>query len=832
MSDKVTCECGKMIKSSYLPKHMLGKRCKAIREAKTTTEIKSIPIYNTQENNLQTEMQDVKNESHVRVELPRTYKERFNQHRAYYLIRNSQKYKEVIDESQLTLIKKYLKRSKKGVSRTTYGYARGSNSGRDFSKQISLQGLKKEVRHTLSISNDGTPISTDWDFVNAHPKCFSHILTEHKIEHPNLLHYINHRDEVLMQEVELNKKYNVSRSDIKKILLTIINGGEGDLNVLKRQSIFLQDYKMEIDRCGDSLKAIYPDEYEKALNKCNKLNETLPPYEHKKPIGKFINRMICITERLCLNALEEKLIIDEVIHSDQCVRVFDGLMTPYVSPHPTDNYLSECSKYIKARTGVDIQIAIKPLDSPLDIPPSIQPYMEYVPFDPHDPYRWIDFDREFRDVVFDSKADIIEHTQDKINKVLARVDEGTGLIIRKTDCDENLLDMCRLNESFTDLEFKYKHPTAKEVITKAIHFKNYLKENANRINRYAIKTFDPASNDPDAFQLWRGYKAQPIDGFNWDSPLIKELELILYHIKHIICNNDEESYNYFMSDLAFTLNRPGALNHITTFIYSSKHGVGKNIFLDYFVKKKVVGDRVYLNTTGLKEIASKHNDILLHKKIVVMDEMPHEAKQHKALADHLKAESASPTIVINPKGLKKFTIKNIIKRIMITNHKGIYLEPSDRRYLCLEASDIKKGDKDYFRKLSSCFTHKNGQIFMSLMKLWDESKNNFDHMPEPPLTPLKKKLIKKSSSAPLRFLMDLKEGEYDFRDMSERLTPLTKIKRKELYDHYKDWCDDTGERRFRKNLFYETIRDEADIPLVKVRGQMYYKINLEPNPNY
>ena len=209
-----------------------------------------------------------------------------------------------------------------------------------------------------------------------------------------------------------------------------------------------------------------------------------------------------------------------------------------------------------------------------------------------------------------------------------------------------------------------------------------------------------------------------------------------------------------------------------------------------------------------------------------MDELPHDAKEHKRIADQLKAESCSPTLIINPKGQRKYTVPNLIKRIMISNALGIYIEESDRRYFCLKVSNKHVGDTEYFKRFIDCTEQPDsGSLFLTYCHLFNQEHNNFNHMPAPPMTPLKKELIRKSSSSPLRFLIDIKDGEYDLNTI-ESLTSSGRIKRKDLYDHYKLWCDDAGEKRFRKHLFNEIV--SSRLKTVKVRGNLCYKLDLPP----
>ena len=84
----------------------------------------------------------------------------------------------------------------------------------------SLQGLKRELRHTI-VRRD---ITSDIDGINMHPVILFQIALSLGIKMPTLERYINDRDNMLRELMECDN--TLSRDDAKTIPLTIINFGK------------------------------------------------------------------------------------------------------------------------------------------------------------------------------------------------------------------------------------------------------------------------------------------------------------------------------------------------------------------------------------------------------------------------------------------------------------------------------------------------------------------------------------------------------------------------------------------------------------------------------
>ncbi len=96
------------------------------------------------------------------------------------------------------------------------------------------------------------------------------------------------------------------------------------------------------------------------------------------------------------------------------------------------------------------------------------------------------------------------------------------------------------------------------------------------------------------------------------------IELVLYHIRHVWANNNEESYRYIMSWLADLIQNPGRKCGVALVIRSTQ-GTGKQLILDWF-GENILGD-MWLYMPGLKLVTGDFNAILAEKLLVNLDEV-------------------------------------------------------------------------------------------------------------------------------------------------------------------------------------------------------------------
>ena len=694
--------------------------------------------------------------------------EKFDASKLNYILQNREKFKvrEYDDTYDAFLMPfKYLQKSTKGIIKVSYHQPKNRNFGRFFADNgLSMQNMVREIRHTISAE-----FYDDLDIVNAHPIILQFLCRLHNIDCERLDEYIENREKHL-------KDLKIPRDDAKQVFLSIINGGEADYKKLVKPTPFIKKFKREMIDILEDLADLHPTEKE-IRTKSNPDNVN----------GSTVNAIMCDWENRIIQFVL-KFYQDKGIMELVGVLSFDGLMMP--KHKDTEGLIPECEAYVFEKTGITIQLKIKPMTEGFDLPDDLPEPLEYTNFDPRDNFCWLDFDDKWRGKSFVDENEIIEATRIDLNRVFCRVEQGTGFIVKKTDCNDNLFDIIDRNSGFSDMYFKYGEGDK----VKEMGFKRYLQVFSGCINRYRNIDFAPNNNDKALFNLWSGFKAQL-------SQSAHSCELILSHIKEVYCDGCEESYEYFLDLIYYILKYPEKPLCVATFIYSRKQGSGKNIILD-FLEEFVFGKPITHCTTGLESVLEKHNHLLKSKKIVVVDELASTSDNFIGNFDKLKSMMTSSSLVINPKGVNQYSIKNVLAWFLISNHDDcLRLEPTDRRYFCLSVSEKYVGNKDYFKKLSNTFNQDTGNAFYTY--ILERGDNRDINIRIPPMNKFKKEMISKSWSSSIRYLFDIKDDEFD--DPDESLITATT-----LYSQYTNWCSFNHERVKTSSKFYADIKTNIE----------------------
>ena len=335
------------------------------------------------------------------------FTESFNADRLAYLIQNKERFAVRVYEQYydpFLIPKKYLQKSSGGLIKVSYHQPGGRNFGRFFANGgIGLQGMAREIRHTIS-----GEFYDDLDMVNAHPVILQHLCVKHKIIHDSLSEYIEHREKHIADILAENS--SSTREDIKKVFLSLINGGQGSYDDIKNPTRFLRQFKIEAEMILDDVAKAYPHEFQ-IRNKQHPTNAK----------GSTVNAIMCEHENQILQHImafyKEKGLI-----TTNAVLCFDGIMIP--KSDQTAGFIPECEAYILQKTKIAMRLKIKPMDEGFDLPDEIRTYIEHKSFDARDDFCWLDFDDKYRGQCFTSKEEVLEQTRVDVNRVFCRVRTG------------------------------------------------------------------------------------------------------------------------------------------------------------------------------------------------------------------------------------------------------------------------------------------------------------------------------------------------------------------------------------------------------------------------
>lgn len=196
------------------------------------------------------------------------------------------------------------------------------------------------------------------------------------------------------------------------------------------------------------------------------------------------------------------------------------------------------------------------------------------------------------------------------------------------------------------------------------------------------------------FSLWRGYGYKPVDEV--DMALI---EPVLYHIREILCNGDDELYKHHLSWLKHLLTKAGVPSEVF-YIFAGWGGTGKTTFGEFM--ESVLGEWNVCKLSGTSKLTRSFNAHLQGKVLVWLEELK-SANERDWMADinTIKDLIDGKKIEIEKKGIDVYTTQNCINIIGFSNNLHC-MPPVDgmSRRLVLQETSIKvKEDFEYFKEL-------------------------------------------------------------------------------------------------------------------------------------
>ena len=667
---------------------------------------------------------------------------------------------ELLPEEQKQL-KRYLRTSKKGVRKVSYKPTY-HGFGRIYAdKGLSLQSFSQRIRHTLACN-----IYDDVDIVNAHPVLLSHLCDAWNISCKELREYINNREKYLSEVVT---SCDVTRSSAKKLFLRVMYGGavsnweqeekaEGDVPT------FVYRFKEDLTSIMDALYNKYPS-----------VTNIIKKSRRKEYSNKKASVMSIIVQ------MYENIILDHIVTfftakgRNVDVLVFDGCMIQKQNGISLpSSLLTECEKYIKEQCGFSVNLVIKSMDDKYDLDNDQDEKREPVEFriNRKDEFCWYDFYLKYNGNHYASKSDAIDAVSDDVGRVLAYVADGKGYYVKKDDLDDKLhfiLECC----NFTDLSFHIENDRGG---TDKVTFYEL-------ISTYPILPVfsvlgcnpDPSRLPRNAFNLWKGFKAQIVPELD-----MRYVQPLLDFLLEVWSDNDQTVYRYLLSWLHCLLITPQKKTGQSIFAYSLQ-GCGKNTFTD-FLRDYVMGNGVFTETVGIESLTEKHSESLEGRRLVVVDECSSTRKEFLNNFNKMKQFITGDKITINPKGIRPYTVDNFCNLVIFTNHlDSLYLESSDRRYLCIQLSNVHRQDFAYFKALrKQCFNDVAGCHFLTYLSQLQPS--NLVSLNDVPETSLRQDIKEISKPSIERFIDYLKE------EMEQKNILPEKVPGSEFYKWYKTMC--------------------------------------------
>lgn len=213
---------------------------------------------------------------------------------------------------------------------------------------------------------------------------------------------------------------------------------------------------------------------------------------------------------------------------------------------------------------------------------------------------------------------------------------------------------------------KRNHPTAYTAFEK---YKTHF-------NITAIKFY---SKNPKHISMYKGLY------YRIDIPLTEiKMDLIqpfLDHTKNVICNGNEELYNYVLDWISFIIKNPNGKTG-TVLCITGEQGSGKNTFTIVLQEMLHWYSRVL---EDIDHILGRWNSLMENKKLIIGNEIAAFGEGQKTTWNKFKHLNTEDTITFEEKNEPKRQCENHLNFILVSNNDIIApIEKTDRRFLVMK----------------------------------------------------------------------------------------------------------------------------------------------------
>src|SRR6266542_1029772 len=144
------------------------------------------------------------------------------------------------------------------------------------------------------------------------------------------------------------------------------------------------------------------------------------------------------------------------------------------------------------------------------------------------------------------------------------------------------------------------------------------------------------------------------------------MDLILWHVKNVICSGDERLDEYIWNWWAYLVQKPEEKPRTILVLKSTLQQCGKNIITD-FIGDKVLGQHLHYATSDLEKILGHFNSAIQARKLIVMNETGMSNGNWHRFNRHLKSLIMEGMVTIERKGIKSKRIDNFARYIVTSN---------------------------------------------------------------------------------------------------------------------------------------------------------------------
>ena len=435
---------------------------------------------------------------------------------------------------------------------------------------------------------------------------------------------------------------------------------------------FIVNYKKECKELHDLIIS----NNQELCDKIHDNNKT--QYENNSSVCSY---WFQIVENHALYIAYNFLVKEKVINPKQCGLEYDGLcIPPNGFQFDKQLILNKLNSHIFKKCGIPIQYKWKQYDE------------NYIDKE------IINLREKEEDIILTDKEIINENDSDFVfNKLYPEFEKTHAKIINissyiiETDDKVIIFNEKQLISAYKHIECGFtKMGLPVSFINRWTCFNNKIRQYDN------IEVYPNSSKCPDnIYNLWRPFAMELIkEPFILSNEYEDAVVFVLNHIK-ILCNNENEVYEYFIKWIAQMIQFPDIKSICPTLI--SKEGAGKGSFI--YLMQRMLGKTKLLETTDpSREVWGQFNGLMSDSFLVNLNELS-KKDTHESMGK-IKGLITDGSLTINNKGVNQYKITSYHRFIITTNNEEpIETKDGDRRHLIIRSSDEKKGDAEYFNKL-------------------------------------------------------------------------------------------------------------------------------------
>jgi hypothetical protein len=224
-------------------------------------------------------------------------------------------------------------------------------------------------------------------------------------------------------------------------------------------------------------------------------------------------------------------------------------------------------------------------------------------------------------------------------------------------------------------------------------------------NRIVFKNEDVAPNE---LNLFHGFGVDPKAG---------DCELILSHIREVICSGEELRYERFLDLLAWQIQNVGKVSRIIVVLFTRKHQAGKGIILEMMTE---IYGTAGAQISEKKHILGQFNSALQGKAFIFFDESIFGGSVVDA--NKLKTLATAKMTTVEGKFVNPVSCPIAVNIYMASNsERAAHVEEDDARYWILNCSEHRIGDTVYFEALDAQIKNGGKEAFMHFLMERDVS---------------------------------------------------------------------------------------------------------------